>query len=96
MPIFRFEFEESGNIEIVEVDLANAEAACAQAVQEARDTLADGVANKVDRFASVTKIYDEAGYLVGTINFADHVSDVRLPKDKDDEQPDRSVVMRSG
>jgi len=61
--MFRFEFHVFGQTETLEVELANVEAACAQAVQKARDTLADGVAQKVDRSGSVTKLYDEAGYL---------------------------------
>lgn len=96
MPMFRFEFQEFGQKETVEVELASTEAACAQAVQEARDALADGVAQKVDRSASVTKIYDAAGYLVATVNYADHVSDVRLPKEKTEGEVEEPGVMRSG
>jgi hypothetical protein len=96
MPIFRFEILEFGKTETIEIDAPNAEAACAQAVQAARDALTDGVVEKIDRSASVTKIYNEAGYLVGTINYADHVTDVRLPKEKNDEPPPKSGVMRSG
>lgn len=97
MPMFRFEFLEFGNKETVEVELANVEAACAQAVREARDALADGVTQRVDRSNSVTKIYDEAGYLVATVNYADHVSDVPLPKDEREAPPiEEPHVMRSG
>lgn len=87
MPKFRFEFHDSAKSEIVEIDLPNVDAACAQAVQEARDALADGVIQKVDYSGSVTKVYDEAGYLVATINYADHISEVPLPKPKSEDDP---------
>ena len=97
MPKFRFEFHEFGQTETLEVEFANVEAACAQAAQEARDALADGVAQKIDRSASVTKIFDEAGYLVATINYADHITDVRLPKEKEDGPPtEEPGVIQSG
>jgi hypothetical protein len=95
--MFRFEFLEFGNKETVEVELANIEAACAQAVREARDALADGVTQRIDRSSSVTKIYDEAGYLVASVNYADHVRDVPLPKDEsEDTETDEPGVIRSG
>ncbi len=97
MPMFGFEFLEFGNRETVEAELANVEAACAQAVREARGALADGVTQRIDRSSSVTKIYDEAGYLVASVNYADHVSDVPLPKDeREDPETEEPGVMRSG
>ncbi|MHA6646390.1 DUF6894 family protein [Mesorhizobium sp. A623] len=62
MPKFRFEFLEFAKTETVEVNLANVEAACAQAVQEAREALTDGAIQGIDRTSSVTKVYDEAGF----------------------------------
>jgi hypothetical protein len=97
MPKFRFEFHDLAKRETAEVDLPNVEAAYAQAVQAAVDALADGVVQQIDRSASVTKVYDESGYLVATINYADPISDVRLPKEKHDEPlTEEPSVMRSG
>ena len=67
------------------------------AVLEAREALVDGAIEGVDRTASVTKVYDEAGYLVATVNFADLMSkEPDLDRQGDDTSGDEPGVMRSG
>jgi hypothetical protein len=94
MPKFRFEFHEFATIETLEVDLATVEAARQQALQEAREALVDGAIEGVDRTASVTKVYDEAGYLVATVNFAELMS--YEEPEGDEPPPEEPGVMRSG
>jgi len=97
MPKFRFEFHEFANVDTLEVDLPDMDAARSQAVLEAREALVDGAIEGVDRTASVTKVYDEAGYLVATVNFADLMSkEPDLDRQGDDTSGDEPGVMRSG
>lgn len=97
MPKFRFEFHEFANVDTLEVDLPDVDAARSQAMLEAREALVDGAIEGVDRTASVTKVYDGAGYLVATVNFADLMSnepDVDAEKGK--AAGKEPGVMRSG
>jgi hypothetical protein len=95
MPKFRFEFHEFAKSETLEVDLADIEAARQQALQEAREALVDGAIEGVDRTGSVTKVYDEAGYLVATVNFADLMSN-EPDAQSDEPSPGEPGVIRSG
>lgn len=71
MPRYRFEFFEEEAIDPVWVDLADVDAARAQAIETARLSMIDGLSEGHDPTRWATKIYDEAGYLLMTITFAD-------------------------
>jgi hypothetical protein len=86
MPKFRFEFHEFVKTETLEVDFPSVEAAHVQAVQQAREALVDGAIEGVDRTGSVTKVYDEAGNLVATVNFADLMNEPDLEPKRDESQ----------
>ncbi|MER8435680.1 hypothetical protein NKH36_02690 [Mesorhizobium sp. M1312] len=97
MPKFRFEFHEFAKTETLEVELPDVDAARNQAIQEAREALVDGAIEGVDRTGSITKVYDEAGYLVATVNFADLMSnEPELEPTRDEPPPEEPGVIRSG
>ena len=58
----------------ISVELADNEAAKAEALTVTRPML-DGIAEGSDPRSWATRIYDEAGYLIATITFADLVSE---------------------
>ncbi len=95
MPMFRFETTEFGQITTFVEELASSDLAGTRASDKAQVALAAGVPACVDQSASVTKVYDEAGYLVATINFSDVLRDnpELQPESRSLEEPG---VMRSG
>ena len=96
MPKFRFETTTSGLTTAFEEELDSPEMASPRAIEKARAAMvADG---STKQSGSVTRVYDEAGYLVATVNFSD-----LLPDDPDaaragiSEPPvEEPGVMRSG
>jgi hypothetical protein len=85
VPRYRFEF--AGNIEqgTTEVDLPDARTARREAVQAAREAMMEGyIASSTDMSKRqwMVRVYDEAGYLVVTVAFAD----LEHPEGREDEQ----------
>jgi hypothetical protein len=98
MPKFRFETTVSGHTTAFEEELANAEMASPRAIEMARVAMAAHPRTSTDQSGSITRVYDEAEYLVATVNFSDV-----LPGDRDGAQHEISDppveepgVMRSG
>ncbi|UVK38654.1 hypothetical protein LHFGNBLO_005858 [Mesorhizobium sp. AR10] len=98
MPKFRFETIQFGEITTIEEELASADLASLSAVEKANAALVAGARPGVDQSGSVIKVYDEAGYLVATVNFSE-----LLREDPDAMQPvvsdpptEEPGVMRSG
>ena len=89
MPVYRFEFVDEQVNPPISVDLADSDTAKAEALETTRQTMLDGLAEGVDPTDWVTRVYDESGYLIASITFADLVA-----------QPDQSEsadgVIRSG
>ncbi|MCV0395257.1 MAG: hypothetical protein K5872_07490 [Rhizobiaceae bacterium] len=73
MPRYRFEFMEDLGDETVEgIELQNDEEAHKEAVRCAREIMADGVMEGVDRTGWLSRVFDEAtGRLVATVRFSD-------------------------
>ncbi|WP_246693046.1 MULTISPECIES: hypothetical protein [unclassified Mesorhizobium] len=94
MPKFRFEFLESTAQPPIQLEMENLETAKAEAKRAAKEAMLDGIAAGSDPTSWVTKIYDEAGYLVTTIEFQDLVSEAQRPGETD--EAGEPGVMRSG
>jgi hypothetical protein len=75
MPRYRFEFLDTEINPPISVDLASDEAAKAEALTVTRETMLDGLSEGSDPRGWVTRVYDEAGYLIATITFEDLVSE---------------------
>lgn len=74
MPRYRFEFREDFADEAVEdVELENDEAARSEAVRTAREIMADGILEGLDRSGWISRVYDETDRLVATVKFSDLV-----------------------
>ena len=67
MPNFRFETVAAGRSTIIEEDLASADLAGPRAVAKAAASTPPADA---DHAASSIKVYDDAGYLIATVNFS--------------------------
>lgn len=95
MPKFRFEFIESTDQPAIQVEMESLDAARAEAKRAAKEAMLDGIVEGMDPTSWVTKIYDEAGYLVTTIGFQDlvHASPSAGEATEEAEEPG---VMRSG
>ena len=89
MPLYRFEFLDDERTPPISVDLADGEAAKAEALEVTRQTMIDGFSEGADPTKWVTKVYDETGYLIATITFADLVS-------KPEQSESDYGVIRSG
>ena len=97
MPKFRFETTTSGQTTAFEEELDSPEMASPRAIEKARAAMvADG--SGTEQSGSVTRVYDEAGYLVATVNFSDVLSvDPDASSDGIIESPlEEPGVMRSG
>ncbi|MGX5832324.1 hypothetical protein [Mesorhizobium sp. 43Arga] len=70
MPHFRFETFVGDQSSIVEEDLASADLASPRAVELAKATASAAPAG-ADHSGSSVKVFDDAGYLVATVNFSD-------------------------
>ena len=74
MPTYRFEFREDFADEAIEgIELEDDEAARAQAVRTAREIMADGILEGLDRTGWISRVYDETGRVVTTVKFSDLV-----------------------
>jgi len=92
MPKYRFEFLHETNAQPVVLDLADIEAAKAQATQAMTESVLDHVAERHDPTNLSTRIYDEAGYVIATIDFHSV-----FPDSQDGEPPmEDPSVKRSG
>ena len=97
MPKFRFETTTSGQTTAFAEELDSAEMASPRALEKARAAMvADG--SGTEQSGSVTRVYDEAGYLVATVNFSDVLpDDPDAARDRISEPPvEEPGVMRSG
>ncbi|CAN7300059.1 hypothetical protein [Mesorhizobium caraganae] len=96
MPKFRFETTASGQTTAFEEELASADMASPRAIEKARAAIVEDPGT--EQSGSITRVYDEAGYLVATVNFSDV-----LPVNPDaasdgisDAPIEEPGVMRSG
>lgn len=72
MPDYRFEFREGQAVEIIEgIKLADDESARREVMRYARETMADGILEGIDRSDWSALVYDPGGKLVAEIDFAD-------------------------
>jgi hypothetical protein len=94
MPKFRFETIDSDRTTISEEELASADLASPRAIEKAHAVLL--AHRSVDQTASITKVYDEAGYLVATVNFSDVMRDESRRQPISDPFPEEPGVIRSG
>ena len=74
MPVYRFEFVDEQVNPPISVDLTDSDTAKAEALETTRQTMLDGLSEGADPTDWITRVYDEAGYLIATITFADLVS----------------------
>lgn len=71
MPKYRFEFREDFAEEVLEnIELEDDEAANKEAVRTAREILADGMMEGLDRTGWAVRVYDEEGNVITTVLFA--------------------------
>lgn len=71
MPDYRFEFHEGPAVDTIEgVSLADDAAARLEVMRYARETMADGVLEGIDRTDWSASVYDSEGKLVAEIEFA--------------------------
>ncbi|TPI21025.1 hypothetical protein [Mesorhizobium sp. B4-1-1] len=90
MPNFRFEVVTGGRSNLIDEELASTDLASPKAVELAK--AAASTSPDADHSESQVKVYDDAGYLIATVNFSD-VSRDSPPEDLPTEEPG---VMRSG
>lgn len=95
MPKFRFETIEFGRTTTCEEELASAELASPRAIEMAHAALTAGRPAGVDHSGSSTRVYDEAGYLVATVNFSDVLRE-RCEPSSVGSTTEEPGVMRSG
>ncbi|RUX48604.1 MAG: hypothetical protein EOS58_13660 [Mesorhizobium sp.] len=97
MPTFRFETVQLGKTKIVEEELSSADLASPRALEMAHAALvAEDPAGAAQSGSSI-KVYDEAGYLVATVNFSDVVRDIPGLRSSSSKAPgEEPGVMRSG
>ncbi|WP_245270276.1 DUF6894 family protein [Mesorhizobium ciceri] len=94
MPKFRFEFIEGMSQPAIFADMADRDEAVREAKRAAKEAMLDGIVDGVDPTSWVTKVYDEAGYLVATLGFQDLVA---APKDTEEfKGTEEPGVLRSG
>lgn len=96
MPKFRFETTEFGQTTTFEEVLASADLASRRAIEKAHATLVAGAPTGLDQSGSVTRIFDEAGYLVATVNFSDVIADEFHKQQASDLPNEEPGVMQSG
>jgi hypothetical protein len=71
MARYRFEIRQREQTETLWIELADSEAARKEAMTSARELLIDAAIEGHDRRAWVTRVFDEAGYTIATVTFAD-------------------------
>jgi hypothetical protein len=90
MPMYRFEFVGEPDVNPVYVDLPDVDAAREEAGRALAETVLDKAIERRDPTVLATKIYDESGYLVGTVRFGD------LAGGQDDTDGPEPGVIRAG
>lgn len=74
MPIYRFEFREDFAQDILEgIELEDDDAARNEAIRAAREIMADGIMEGLDRTGWISRVYDEGGQIITTVKFSDLV-----------------------
>ncbi|BCG86557.1 MULTISPECIES: hypothetical protein [unclassified Mesorhizobium] len=96
MPKFRFETTEFDQTTISVEELASSDLASPRAVERAHAALVAGAPTGLDQSGSVTRVYDEAGYLVATVNYSDVVFDNSPLRETSEPPTEEPGVMRSG
>ena len=96
MPKFRFETAEFDQTTISEEELASPDLAGPRAVESAHAALVAGASTGLDQSGSTTRVYDDAGYLVATVNFSDVTLDSSEQLPVSDPPAEKLGVMRSG
>ena len=72
MPRYRFEFREDFAQDILEgIELEDDDAARNEAIRTARELMARGIMEGLDRTGWVSRVYDEAGRIITTVKFSD-------------------------
>lgn len=94
MPKYRFDFDGETGVQPVYVELPDLEAAKKEALKSMAESIMDLASERRDPTKLKTKLYDEAGYHLATVNFGD-VAGASSEFNSDDatNEPD---VMRSG
>ena len=96
MPKFRFETSSSGQTAAIEEELASSAMASPRAIEKARAAIEAKRGAGTEQSGSI-KVYDEAGYLVATVNFSDLLDDSDAALNRTSEPPvEEPGVMRSG
>ncbi|MER2536604.1 MAG: hypothetical protein ABTQ31_15730 [Rhizobiaceae bacterium] len=71
MPDYRFEFHEGPAVETIDgVSLADDAAARREVMRYARETMADGILEGIDRSSWSASVYDASGRLVAEVEFS--------------------------
>lgn len=96
MPKFRFETVAAGRSTVIERDLGSADMASPTAIELAK-AAANAAPAGADHAGSRVNVYDEAGYLVATVNFSDLLdTEPHTPSAPSDSLAEEPGVMRSG
>ncbi|MBB6357156.1 DUF6894 family protein [Aminobacter aganoensis] len=88
MPKYRFEFLQETDAAPVVLELADEDAAKAQARQAMAEAVLDHVSKRHDPSKLATRIYDEAGYLIATVDFGSVFTDT------EDDEPPSALIPR--
>ena len=70
MPKYRFEFLDEPDAEPVVLELADEEAAKAEAQRAMAESLLERLIDHHDASRLATRIYDDAGYVIATVQYA--------------------------
>ncbi|MBA1144759.1 hypothetical protein [Mesorhizobium neociceri] len=97
MPRFRFETIGFDQTTTVEEELAGVDVVSPRAIERAHAALMAGASTGVDHSGSITRVYNEAGYLVATVKFSDVIGDKpELSPQSSRMATEEPGVMRSG
>ena len=96
MPKFRFETTDFDQTTISEEELMSPDLASARAIEVAHAMLVAGTPTGLDHLGSAIKVYDEAGYLVATVNFSEVIRDKAEQRSGSNLHTEEPGVMRSG
>ena len=98
MPKFRFETTTSGQTTAFEEELASADMASPRAIEKARAAIVADPGSGTEQSGSITRVCDEAGYLVATVNFSDvlPIGPDAAQQGIGDPPAEEPGVMRSG
>jgi predicted secreted protein len=93
MPNFRFETVAGGRSSIIEENLPSVDLASPKAVGLAKAAVSANCPD-ADHSGSHVKVYDDAGYLIATVNFSDVLGDGSA--DQSNRPNEEPSVIRSG